>query len=49
MTGHRITLPAGTKITDGKVKPKVSGYRAKQKRMQAQRDQGRWLRKVKKP
>lgn len=49
MSGIRITLPAGTKIEDGKVKPKTNTYRAKQKRAQAQRDQGLWLRKAKKP
>ena len=48
MTGHRITLPAGTKIDGGKVKPKTNTYRAKQKRMQAQRTEGRWLRKARK-
>ena len=48
MTGHRVTLPKGTKIDGGKVKPKVSGYRAKQKKMQAQRTEGRWLRKARK-
>ena len=49
MTGIRITLPAGTKVEAGKVKPKTNTYRAKQKKMQAARDQGRWLRKAKKP
>ena len=47
MTGIRVTLPAGTKIDGGKVKPKTNTYRAKQKRAQAARDQKRWLRKAK--
>lgn len=49
MTGIRVYLPAGTKIDGNKVKPRTNTYRAKQKRAQAQRDQGRWLRKARKP
>lgn len=48
MTGHKIAIGKAT-VEAGKVKVKQSTYRAKQKKMQAQRDQGRWLRKAKKP
>lgn len=49
MSGIRVQLPAGTKIEAGKVVKKVSTYRAKQKKMQAKRTEGRWLRKAKRP
>ena len=53
MTGHRVTLPKGTKIADGKVTLKPSGYMAGVKRRKAARDEKRWLHKarpgIKKP
>ena len=47
MTGIRVTLPAGTKIEAGKVKPNRSGYMAGVKAKKAARLEKAWRAKAK--